>query len=181
MINLNDYKKCQIFVVIMLLVSLFVTGVQYQAIDGLQSDLLHQQEVSDFYISLSKSYKKEIIVYQQERMITVDVSAYTNRVVECDSTPNITAIMNRVVPGYTVAVSHDLRYMLGHRIYIYGLGVFLVNDLMDDRWVGKVDIYYDKSDLKLARRFGLKKGMDLVLLHKVVNLKYEEGKIRQYD
>lgn len=119
----------------------------------------------------------EIITrYEQERMLVVDVSAYTNRVRETDNTPNITATQDKVVAGYTVAVSHDLKYLLGHRVYIYGLGVFVAQDLMDDRWTDKVDIYYDKSMLKEALDFGLKKNRSLVVLNKVIN--YEKGNIK---
>lgn len=114
-------------------------------------------------------------------MLVVDVSAYTNREQETDSTPNITCTMDRVRPEYTVAVSHDLMYLLGHRIYIYGLGVFLVQDLMNERWRMKVDVYFDKSRLARAKEFGLKKNRNLVVLNKVINYRYEDGRIVKYD
>lgn len=121
---------------------------------------------------------KQILIdrYESERMLTVTVSAYTNRKKETDDTPNITATMDRVRPEYTVAVSHDLIHLLGHRIYIYGLGVFVVQDLMDDRWSMRVDVYFDKSRLARAKAFGLKKNRKLVVLNKEYFYKYNKEK-----
>ena len=80
------------------------------------------------------------------------VSAYTARKQECDATPDKTAIMRRPVPGRTVAVSQDYRQYLGWKVWIEGHGVFVVEDLMNPRYTGRIDIL--KPNVKSAMQFG---------------------------
>lgn len=172
-----------VFMTIIIFMSVFLYDAHQlnNQIPELKSSLLQTQQ-DLYYCEKDNDYLRNIVDrYEKERMLVVDVSAYTNRKQETDGTPNITATMDTVRPEYTVAVSHDLMYLLGHRIYIYGLGVFVVQDLMNERWKMRVDIYFDKSRLQRALNFGVKENMKLVVLNKVINYKYEEGKIINYD
>jgi 3D (Asp-Asp-Asp) domain-containing protein len=88
-----------------------------------------------------------------------EVSAYTSRVQETDSTPCIPAdgsdICKRFAKGEKMVASND--YKLGTKLKIGDLGVFTVVDRMNKRYTGKgnIDIYMG-YDLKGARAFGRK-------------------------
>ena len=68
--------------------------------------------------------------------------------------PDITAAMIKVKPGI-VAVSRDLfesGWVFGKKVYIDGLGIFTIGDLMNKRWVKRIDILmFDKEQ---ASEFG---------------------------
>lgn len=84
--------------------------------------------------------------------ITATVTAYTNRPSETNDDPRHTATMEAPVVGGTCAVSRDLIHWLGGRIYIKGIGVRRVNDLMNARFSRSIDLYM--GDLGAARQFG---------------------------
>lgn len=66
-----------------------------------------------------------------------------------------TAAMTKPVVGRTVAVSRDLTHLLGRDIYIEGLGIKRIEDLMNERWVNKIDIMVPTE--KDAKIFGIQK------------------------
>ena len=83
----------------------------------------------------------------------MQVSAYTSRVEECDSTPFITASQTHVRDG-VVATN---QFPFGTRIKmpeLFGDKVFIVEDRMNTRYHNNVDIWMD--DLSVARKFGRK-------------------------
>lgn len=149
--------------------------------------LLHQHKAEDYSylhkrIAVEHSYhqyykrlseERQLIIdkYEAERTQIVTVSHYTRSKNETDDTPNQSAILTFARPGFTVAVSHDLKWMLGHYIYIYGRGVFYVEDLMDDRWKMKLDILVDTK--KEAYKKGVKYNQEVVVLGKDIELYYE--------
>lgn len=65
------------------------------------------------------------------------------------------ALDEKVVPNKTVAVSRDLKYLLGKVIYIQGIGERKVNDLMAKRWKHKIDLCV--PSINQAKEFGVKK------------------------
>jgi len=71
------------------------------------------------------------------------ITAYTNRPCETNE-DDFTATMEKPVQGKTCAVSRDLIHWLGGRIYIEGIGVRRVNDLMNKRFDATVDLYMEK-------------------------------------
>lgn len=109
----------------------------------LENKRLENKKIADFYM-----------------LTNVTVTAYSPSPEETDDTPNQTAIMEEPVIGYTCAVSRDLKYLLGKRIYIEGLGVFKVNDLMNKRYTKRVDLCMYKGS---AIQFGVQKH-DVVIL-----------------
>ncbi len=117
--------------------------------------------------------ERQLIIdkYEAERTQIVTISHYTRSKDETDSTPNQTAILTFARPGFTVAASHDLKWMLGHYIYIYGRGVFYVEDLMDDRWEMKLDVLVDTK--KEAYKIGVKYNQEVIVLGKDIELYYE--------
>jgi 3D (Asp-Asp-Asp) domain-containing protein len=87
------------------------------------------------------------------KKITVDVTAYSPRPRETDSTPFTTASNKRVQEGY-IAISRDLEAYLsfGDKVYIKDIGIFEVQDRMNRRWRKRVDLFF--FDTKQALKFG---------------------------
>lgn len=91
----------------------------------------------------------------------VTVTAYSPSRSETDITPNLTAIHEKPILGGTVAVSRDLLKYLGNKVYIYQVGVFRVNDLMNKRYKKRIDICMGKEE---AKKFGIKKEVKVVFI-----------------
>lgn len=92
---------------------------------------------------------------QRKKVLTV--TAYSPRTGETDDTPYHTATNTRVRPGI-VAVSRDLfdeGWVFGRKVYIKGMGVFTIDDLMHERKRNQVDIFMYETDKALD--FGLRK------------------------
>jgi len=91
---------------------------------------------------------------RMKRAKDVTITAYTPTKRECDNDPLVTASMRKVRLG-TVAVSRDLfaeGWVFGMKIYIWGHGIFEINDLMNARYLDRVDIFmWDKAK---AKKFG---------------------------
>lgn len=147
--------KLQDLAVYLLFVLAFVViGLVFAMYEATKNDL---KELQVAYLeSLNELGKYELMM---DRELTV--TAYTASRNECDSTPNVTAIMEKPVAGWTVAVSRDLVWMLGKKVYIEGLGVRLVQDLMNERFTERLDVLM--PDKKSAKKFGKKK-LNVVVL-----------------
>lgn len=97
---------------------------------------------------------QEIILRSRQRI--VDVSAYSATKAECDDDPHIAASMRPPRPG-TAAVSRDLFNMgwtFGKRIYLNGMGSYVINDVMNSRHQMRVDVFIDHK--RAAREFGVR-------------------------
>jgi len=94
--------------------------------------------------------------------VTVDVSAYNAVRRQTDADPQRNAIMRKPKPGLSVAVSRDLAHLLGQEIWLEGLGVRQVDDLMHPRYERRVDILMPGE--RQAREFGVRRGLRLVSL-----------------
>jgi len=97
----------------------------------------------------------------------VTVTAYhpNSKGINSDRNPARTATMKRPIAGYTLAISDELFRLgwLGKKIYIDGWGVGRATDRMSASVKGKhIDICF--PSLKIARTFGIKKGVLAVLL-----------------
>ncbi len=98
-------------------------------------------------------------------IMNLTVTAYSPEVKQTDSTPYMTAIMVKVRTGQ-IAVSRDLfknGYTFGKKIYIEGMGVYVIADLMHPRWTKRVDIFVWTR--KRARKIGIKYNVQAVLLN----------------
>ena len=89
--------------------------------------------------------------------IPIAVTAYSPTKDQTDSTPNITASMQKVRPGI-IALSRDLEKDLGLKfgdfVIIEGYGIFEFQDRMHKRWKKKADIFmWDRAK---ALEFGKK-------------------------
>jgi 3D (Asp-Asp-Asp) domain-containing protein len=104
------------------------------------------------YISEDKTPQQTIIYQSQPDNLICSISAYTNHPQETNHDNNHTAIMEKPVAGYTCAVSQDLIHWLGGTIYIKGIGIRKVNDLMNKRFEKSVDLYI--GTVKQAKEFG---------------------------
>lgn len=84
---------------------------------------------------------EDFIERQQAKYITVTVTAYEPKTSQTDSTPHLTCLNKPVKPG-TIAVSRDLlsRFYFGEDVYLEGLGVYKIADVMHPRWRKRVDV-----------------------------------------
>lgn len=115
---------------------------------------VYQEEINELEES-NKHIKSKIDEILEPQEYILEVSAYTPSIDECNNDIANTATMVKPKPGYHVAVSQDLIWMLGHKIYIEGYGVRKVVDLMNKRYEKSMDIMVGtKSE---AFKFGRKK------------------------
>lgn len=94
-------------------------------------------------------------IIKNKNTVSVDVTAYTASVDECDSTPNETAFLTKPFIG-SIAISRDLLDMgwsPGMKVYIYGRGIFVINDLMNKRFKKRIDIFVGtkKQAIKIGK------------------------------
>ena len=105
---------------------------------------------------------QEVVIEKEDSEVCVnmarwvDCTAYTAHERETDKDPQITASMTKIRPG-VIAVSRDLfdqGYVFGKKVYIHGLGIYTIADLMNKRFINRIDVYI--GDKKQALEFGLK-------------------------
>jgi len=65
----------------------------------------------------------------------VKVSFYVPSIggINSQGNPNTTAVLDKPIPGGTLAVSRDLIHLLYRTIYVKGYGVFYANDTLADK------------------------------------------------
>lgn len=113
-------------------------------------ELKFGSDSSDVYHITMNAENREI----HSTPIKCTITAYSDDSKETDFDPDITAIMEGPVSGWTCAVSKDLIGWLGARIYIENIGIKRVNDVMNGRWSKRIDIFI--GDKKKAQKFGKK-------------------------
>ncbi|WP_051822472.1 3D domain-containing protein [Desulfonatronum thiodismutans] len=91
--------------------------------------------------------------YREANTHRLRLTAYTARPEETNEDVENTAIMQTPRPGWTVAVSQDLRGWLGKRVYVEGFGVRFVGDLMNPRYSKSIDVLV--ADVEEARDIGV--------------------------
>lgn len=96
------------------------------------------------------------------RIHYLTVTAYTASPDETDASPEATALGLKPRPGLSVGVSRDLLHWLGKYVYVEGVGVRRVTDLMAARHRQSVDLLVPTKNE--ARRFGRKEDVRVVLL-----------------
>ncbi|MFH1679367.1 MAG: hypothetical protein ABIH26_01840 [Candidatus Eisenbacteria bacterium] len=85
--------------------------------------------------------------------LEVVVTAYSPRECETDSTPGLTAISTPARPG-VIALSRDLirafnptaPFRFGDRVRVEGIGEFVVEDTMNERWSRRADIFLESTE-----------------------------------
>lgn len=111
---------------------------------------------------MQEYYLKFINTYPQYTIYKVDVSFYTLSPDETDNSPEKGALNTRLIVGKDVAVSRDLLFLLGKKVYIEGFGIRTVSDVMHKRYKNRIDILV--SNKKLAKKLGVKRNVKLVIL-----------------
>lgn len=119
-----------------------------------------QLEGRFYACDLIQNAQKLIIEDNTDKILTV--TAYTATPEECNNDPFHTALMTRPSPGRTVAVSWDLMDWLGKEVYIEGIGVRKVEDLMHPRWTNRIDIMVPY--VEDAQEFGVQERQVVLLM-----------------
>lgn len=128
---------------------------------SLQFALARQESTDVLQQRFILANQKTIESLQPKRTLTV--TAYSPRKRETDATPFHTA-SNRKVRNGIVAVSRDLfaqGWVFGKKVYLKGMGVFVIDDLMAEEKRQQIDIFMFDTDKAL--RFG-KRTLDAYLL-----------------
>jgi 3D (Asp-Asp-Asp) domain-containing protein len=120
----------------------------YEHISRLNYDIIESQSTISLYKDMNTN--------------KVTVTAYTTSIDETNSDPSHTSMMDEPIPGWTIAVSRDLVYLKGKRVWIEGMGIRKVNDVMNKRYKKRIDVLV--GDKETAREFGIKKKINLVLI-----------------
>jgi 3D (Asp-Asp-Asp) domain-containing protein len=105
--------------------------------------------------------REKISSFRAKRTLTV--TAYSAERAQTDDTPNHTATNNRVRPGI-IAVSRDLfdqGWVFGKKVYIKGLGIYTIDDLMAAHKSEQIDVFMPST--RRAIQFG-KKELNVYLL-----------------
>ena len=169
--------------IIMLII--FIPRISDQDRQHFNEILKMQSKKSD--IRINKNYYKtksqilEIMLtnYRISNQWDVEVSAYTARREETNIDPENTAIMQKPIPGWTIAVSQDLQFLLGKRVYIEGFGVRYVNDLMNVRYTKTIDILV--PTVAEARRIGRIESRNMTLIEPYKTIKDLIGEINEHN
>ena len=117
------------------------------------------------YVELLKAsdaavlYKRAYESLLRSNTYQLTATAYNATEDQCGSRKGVTATGTKVHQGRTVAVSRDLRHLLGRSVRIESegqdYGVFVVEDLMAAGKTRQVDIYMNKE--QDAQEFGHRK------------------------
>ena len=123
-------------------------------------------EVASLRGSLDRYYggRNDERLNGREIAVSVSVSGYTSRPCETDSTPFITAANTTTRRG-VLALSRDLvrRYtpgapfQFGDVVHLHGIGDFVVEDSMNQRYQRHADIWFESLDQ--ARQFGRRRAV----------------------
>jgi 3D (Asp-Asp-Asp) domain-containing protein len=121
-----------------------------QAQDMLIKDLMQRKETEIVRINQGQRDKET----KAQSVVNAVVTAYSPHKRQTDKDPHVAASMRKVREG-TVAVSRDLFWQgwtFGRKVYIEGHGVFEINDLMNERYEKRIDVFRWSKDK--AKEFG---------------------------
>jgi 3D (Asp-Asp-Asp) domain-containing protein len=153
----------------------WVVVANQQTISGLSESVEgYQQRINELETAVIEERAKIAVLHRfvadnsqrlksYERKKVLTVTAYSPRAQECDADPHITATNRRVRPGI-IAVSRDLfdkGWVFGRKVYIKGMGVYTIDDLMHQRKTNQIDVFMPETGK--AVRFGVQT-MEVFLL-----------------
>lgn len=147
-----------IFIGIIILLNISITTYfHYDNINSIKIYEFELKKIGDelFVVKLENTLlKEEIKKISENNVKNVTVTAYSPRKIETDDDPTVTASMTKVREGI-IAVSRDLfenGWTFGKKVYIKGHGVFEIQDLMNERFENRIDVFMWNT--KKARKFG---------------------------
>ena len=123
---------------------------QSRRLDAVESRVRLTDDIGGLFSKLIIDNRRTILDLKRSRQVTV--TAYSPRMRETDSTPFTTA-SNRPVRQGIVAVSRDLfdsGWVFGRKVYLAGLGLFTIDDLMAAGKRNQIDIFMDDTDAALG-------------------------------
>ncbi|SDB45436.1 3D (Asp-Asp-Asp) domain-containing protein [Desulfonatronum thiosulfatophilum] len=154
-----------IFMLVQFYAMAAMAGSSTEMTAGAESEIICIYEQK---LELQKAQEEILILkaildaYHKANTHYLRLSAYTARKEECNDDIENTAIMQRPKPGWTVAVSRDLRGWLGKRVYIEGFGIRMVSDLMNSRYTKAIDILVPEVDEAL--KIGVRENVFVTLI-----------------
>lgn len=119
---------------------------QAARMEAMEGRLRVSEDIGGLFTKFIADNRRIILDLKRSRQVTV--TAYSPRVRETDSTPFTTA-SNRPVRQGIVAVSRDLfnaGWVFGKKVYLAGLGLFTIDDLMASGKRNQIDIFMHDTD-----------------------------------
>src|SRR6056297_2646542 len=119
---------------------LILVGVIYIYYNYEHREIIYRHQIRSLENQLGSAdvkinkLKKIIYKYSLRYRWNVTLSGYTTEKDETKKDNTNTAITEKPIPGWTAAVSHALKILLGKRVYIQGFGIRYINDLMNSRF-----------------------------------------------
>ena len=154
--------------IIKIIVFLFILGTIFTITEFCSKNILIQRtDLAQLHSTIShleqqvKTINSKLIENNKRFSLIVEATAYTPRKEECNNDWMNTATMKKPKPGSHIAVSQDLIWMLGKKVYVEGLGIRYVEDLMNKRFTNRIDIMM--NSVKKANNFGLQ-NLELIVL-----------------
>ena len=166
--------------IILVLVVVNAYLVFQPGIEGVEDESCLSEEFqisTEHQLELLKAQDKILILklildrYREANSHRLRLSAYTARPEETNEDVENTALMQNPRPGWTVAVSHDLRSWLGKRVYVEGFGVRFVGDLMNARYAKSIDILV--ADVEEALTIGVIPDVFVTLIEPLIQDQHE--------
>ena len=154
---------CSIICAMILVATSLGRNAEIEAKQAIIDDLSTQLQVDNDVLQwvFEKQYDRDSI-----ELTEVAVSAYPSTRDQTDDTPWQTADGSNVMVGQ-IAVSRDLinkGVKFGSVVYLEGLGVFRVTDVMAPRWKNKVDIWC--ADRTACKVFGNRNHITMIWMRK---------------
>lgn len=143
-----------------IIIVIFLLGAGFYFLYGLYEVFLTKEddEIKKNQAQFERLSKDMNNQLDKIKQIPVTVTAYSPRECETDASPFLTAFQVPVEEGI-VSVSRDLERLYGweegDKIVLAGIGVFKVGDRMNEKWKGRIDIFFFKT--AAAKEFGIKK------------------------
>ena len=166
----GNYKLISKIIICVLTVATVVMSMLTAQCIGSLHDINEELSALKEIVGEIEFLKERIKEIEDEMLLedvkSVNVTAYTLNKEECGEDFTITASMIRAKPGM-VAVSRDLfddGWTFGKRIYISGIGIFTVADLIKSTHKNKIDVLMFNK--KAAKKFGIRKGVTAAIIRK---------------
>ena len=129
-------------------ICLLFIGVLLLAVIGFQG--MEARRIEEKIVETIVEENKVVEVIENKNIARmVEMTAYSGK------HGTITASNTKVRPGI-VAVSRDLfdqGYVFGKKVYIHGLGIYEIADLMNKRFINRIDVFIGSDEE--AKTFGI--------------------------
>ena len=158
-----NFKSIIIALCIFNIIGVFTIFKYRNSIEKLNIEIANIEQSIDIKIS---KIQKSISDQKRIKIIKATITAYSPHIEQTDDSPYTTAFLKKVDPKYVACsrtILYDLKWPVGSKIYIEGVGIRIIGDLMNKRFKdNRFDLFmWKKED---AIKYGIKKNINVILL-----------------